>query len=676
MTIATSIATLFARGPRRTLLALTILTAGLCAYAAGVPDRLGLDGGLTDGSQSEEAGSGLSQELGYESQADYLVVLSGSERITSPSNGIALEAVTGQIRAVSGVARVLPRGLAPDLLSVALAVHLESGLEPGATAAIGRELREDLDPGPLALAVGGTEATQEAVRSVALDEAPLFLGLALALALLVLALGLGPKPALAALLGGALAAAATVAILGLLGELFTVAAVGTLGATLLAALLAIELAAALLFRYRVEAATLGAGPEALEYTLHNLLNGAAVAALSAVVAGLALLAVPVDFVRSIALGLILAGLIGPAVGPLPMAALLLSTGARQVGEPLPLVSRERPVAGGPLTFRALVGLGRRRSYGLIAVLPLIATAALLLPLLDSDAVGLDPAELPADQQAAIAGFEITAAYGPGGNGPLQVVLEQPTDPAAVESYRAAVNALEAVEAADEPHIAGSLTAFDATPGRAPQSLQAQAAAAEILALTPPAPQGVAGPAAELADTADRIAGDLPLFGVAALLVAAALLSLLLRSGFAPLLTIAALTGPLAGLAAVVLVFGEGRLTGVLDYTAAGAAHLQTLVIVGAVLLALGLARSGQLATALREERSLGAGAVGSLARSGQLTLLPALASTVAGLVLVEVWLGSDLLVAKELALGLGAGLLADLLIARVILAPALARLAL
>jgi len=44
--------------------------------------------------------------------------------------------------------------------------------------------------------------------------------------------------------------------------------------------------------------------------------------------------------------------------------------------------------------------------------------------------------------------------------------------------------------------------------------------------------------------------------------------------------------------------------------------------------------------------------------------------------LAGVWLGSDLLPAKELAVGIMAGLAADLLVARVVLAPALARLSL
>jgi uncharacterized membrane protein YdfJ with MMPL/SSD domain len=187
---------------------------------------------------------------------------------------------------------------------------------------------------------------------------------------------------------------------------------------------------------------------------------------------------------------------------------------------------------------------------------------------------------------------------------------------------------------------------------------------------------VSGPAAGLDDSAQRLAEDLPLIALVALLGTAALWSALFRSAFGPLLALSAVIAPLAGVAAVLAVFAHGRLTGLLDYTDSGAPHLQAFVIVGSVLLALGLARGAAFATALREERLLGGGAAGSLARSGLLTLMPFAVATLAGLVLAGLWIGSELLPAKELAVGIAAGLAADLLIARLVLAPALARLAL
>ena len=196
------------------------------------------------------------------------------------------------------------------------------------------------------------------------------------------------------------------------------------------------------------------------------------------------------------------------------------------------------------------------------------------------------------------------------------------------------------------------------------------------AVPAPSRRLISGPAAGLVDSGRRLAEDLPLVALVALLGTAALWSVLFRSVFGPLLALSAVIAPLAGLAAMLGVFAHGRLTGLLDYPDSGAPHLQSFVIVGSVLLALGLARGAAFAAALREERQLGGGAAGSLARAGLLTLMPFAVATLAGLVLAGVWLGSDLLAAKELAVGIMAGLAADLLVARIVLAPALARLSL
>ena len=50
-------------------------------------------------------------------------------------------------------------------------------------------------------------------------------------------------------------------------------------------------------------------------------------------------------------------------------------------------------------------------------------------------------------------------------------------------------------------------------------------------------------------------------------------------------------------------------------------------------------------------------------------------ATLLGIALAGVWLGSSLLPAQEIGLGLAAGLLADLVLVRLLIAPALARLA-
>ena len=344
--MARRIAALSARSPRGLLALLSIAAVCCIAYAAGTPSRLELGGWLTEGSQSERGTAILSAQVGYDAEPAYLVALVGTEPITAPSSQVAVTAVSAQIETIDGVTAVVERAPSADGLATVLAVHTELGLDPVRAAEIEAQLRSGLDPGTLGFVVGGSLATQDGARAAALDEAPRLLLLAVPLVLLLLIGSLGVKPALAALLGLLLAGGATVSAIGLLGELTWVGATGIAGAALLSSVLAVEAGAALLFRYREEAATLGPGPEALEYTLQSLLRAAGIGIFSAALVGVSLLVVPIDSVRSIGLGVVVAAVLAPPLGTLPMAAVLTAIGGGQIGETLPLVPDDARIGGG------------------------------------------------------------------------------------------------------------------------------------------------------------------------------------------------------------------------------------------------------------------------------------------------------------------------------------------
>ncbi len=673
--MASRIATLAARAPRAILAVSAVLAVAFGIYAAGTPDRLGLGGEAPSGSESEETSATLESELGYDPVAAYVVLLAGEDEITSPGSGVAIDTVTSQIMSIKGVAAVGEGAPSEDGSSTALSVHMDPDADASTIADAGERLDSSLDAGGLDVAIAGPAAVGAAARDTVLDAAPALLLLALPLLLLLLGGSLGLRPALVGLLGALLATVAATAALGLVGLAFDLDAISVAAAVPLAAVLAIESAAGLLYRYREESATLGPGTEALEYSLQVVLRGAAIAMFSAALIGAALFAVPIGWLQSVGAGILAAAVLAPPLALLPMAALLALRAEAEVGEALPLVAEGARPDGASAVFRLLLGLGRGRSRALIAILPLIAIAVLALPLRDdADAVGLNGVELPSDQPAASASAELARAFGPGAATPAIVLTDGPAEAPTVTIYRDAISRLDSIESVGLALSAGLLATFEAQTAGAGGSLAAQDAVAEVRALPSPSPRKVGGGDAQLLDSADRIAGDLPLVALFALLGTAALWSLLFRSAFGPLLALAAAIAPLAGLGTLLAVFGEGRLTGLLDYAPTGGLHLETYVVVGATLLAVGLARGAQLATALREERELGGGPAGSLARSGVLTLFPAAAATVVGVVLAGVWAGSELLPAQEIGLGLAVGLVADLVLTRLLLAPALARL--
>ena len=492
---------------------------------------------------------------------------------------------------------------------------------------------------------------------------------------LLLSAVLGWRAALTALLGSVLAAAVTISVLGLIDVFVALDAIAVPAAGALAAVLAVESAAALLHRYREESATLGAGAEALEYSLHVVLKGAGIAMFSAALIGLALFALPLGWVRSIGAGVIVAALLAPPLALLPMSALIALRPTHEVGKALPLVAEGERPADGSIPFRLLLALGRGRSRGFVAILPLLIVAALALPLRDdAKAVGLSGFELPRDQPAASAQAALAGAFGAGATAPIDVLTDGPAEAPTVTIYRDEISRVEGVDSVGLATDAGEMASFDATSIEPPGSLAARGTLDRVAAVASPSPRRLGGGTAELADSADRAASDLPLALLVALLGTAALWSILFRSGFGPLLALSAAIAPLAGIAAAIGIFGIGRLTGLLDYVPVGGLHLESYVVIGSVLLAIGLARGAQLATALHEERVLGGGAAGSLARAGILTLLPAASGTVVGVALAGVWIGSDLVAAQEIGLGLAAGLIADLVLVRMLLAPAAARL--
>ncbi len=389
-----------------------------------------------------------------------------------------------------------------------------------------------------------------------------------------------------------------------------------------------------------------------------------------------MLLVPLDWARSIGAGVLAAAVLAPPLALLPMAALLAARAEAEVGEALPLVSDDAPSAGCPPLFRYLLALGRGRSRAFVAILPLLVVAALCLPLRDdAKAVGLGGSELPSSQPAGAATNALAAALGAGAAGPFTVLTDGPAEAPTVTIYRDEASHVDGIASVGLATTAGDYATFEATPSAAPASLAARRALQQLEGVASPSPRLIGGETAALSAAANRLADDAPLVLLVALLGTAALWSILFRSGFGPLLALCAAIAPLAGIAAVVGVFGLGRLSGTLSYAATGGVHLQTYAVVGAVLLALALARGAQMATALREERILGGGAAGSLARAGVLTAKPAACATLVGIGLAGAWIGADLLPAQEIGLGLAAGLLADLILTRLILAPAAARLA-
>jgi len=666
------------RSPRIALLVGGLLAAALAWLAITSSDELVHPTSAPSGSESAEAREILELELGYDPVAVLTVLLRpGAAPVSAASSEVAVETVIAQIEAIEGVGAVRLEQRFEAATSSLLRVHAESGIDAKALVELSSTLEQEVDAGALEADFAGGVTVSDGLEDELRDQAPELLLLALPVLALLLIFGLGLRTGLTALIVAIATGAAAVAVLRLVHVADAQAAVAVPLAGFLGVVLGIESAVGLVRRYREESAVLGAGEESLEYSLEVVARGIVPGAIAVSAVALASwLIVPLELVDSLSVAVIAAALVAVLLAPPLIVAALAWGGERERGEALPLVAENDAATGASSGFRFLLGLGRGPTRALAVVG--IGTLALALALLtkpEMDAVGVGAGELEADSPALVAADRLSGSFGAGAGAPLIVAATAPAGAPTLELFRHELSLLDLVESVGEAEAAGEGSFLEATLIARPGSSGAQAGvdavrSAELY------PQGslLGGQDAELVDGSEKLAEALPISGLVGLGLVALILFLAFRSAQGPALALSATVAPLAGVAALWLIFGEGRLTGLLDYEPLGGPHLAAYAIVALALASIAVFRAATLAGALREERLLGGGAAGSLARSTLLTLTPAAITTACAITLAAVWLGSDVLVAKEVAAGLIAGLVVDLVAVRLLLAPAIARI--
>jgi hypothetical protein len=299
------------------LAALAVLAT---AIAAGATERLALSG---DG--------GAQQGL--------RIRVSGPPPASSPTFRVAVRTMRAQLSADPAVQSVRERRL--GRLGSLLLIGFGVGGQRRDEAIV--RFRHNLDPGPLRLRFGGSEALVATARDDALDSLYL-LALCLPFVALIAAATLGVRPAGAALLAAAAASALASLICELLGGVFDVSWLALIGAVAGGTLLSLHGCALL---------RAGVGPAAF-----------AAAGLAAAATFGALAALGVGYLGSLGLG----GALGSL---LAVPAALVATGASEDSHP------EEGRAAASLPWRAVAGLvGWSRPIA--AVFALLAIGLLLI----------------------------------------------------------------------------------------------------------------------------------------------------------------------------------------------------------------------------------------------------------------------------------------------------------
>jgi uncharacterized membrane protein YdfJ with MMPL/SSD domain len=541
--------------------------------------------------------------------------------------------------------------------SVAL---VRSAGRPDGRVVVSAFLREGTDSGPVARRlvhelpglVGGAAVASEQVRSQ--SERDLFRAELIAFPLLLL-LGIWIfRSAVAALLpvvAGLLSIATTLAMLRLAN---TVGSISVFALNLVTGAglgLAIDYSLLLVSRYREELARQGPGVEALRVTLATAGRTVAFSAVTVAAAFASLLVFPLGFLRSMAVGGMIVAPLAGAVALLVVPALFALLGERVDA----LAIRKTRVRrdGGWYRFAHLV---MRRPLP-IAVATATILVALGLPFVGVRFTGVDASVLPTSASAR----QVQDALG--SNAPEHVVA----------SSRGALNrvrALPGVAASTAPRpLGGGLWTTDVTLRGRSMSGAAKETVRRMRAL--PGVR-VAGATAWYLDTASSLRRHLLPGGAILALTVVALLYLVTRSVVLPLKAILMNALSLcAAFGVLVWVFQDGRLEGALHYRSQGALELTQPVLLFAIAFGLATDYGVFLLSRIREAHESGlsnreAVALG-LERTGRVVTAAAVLFCVA----VGSFATSEIVLVKELGVGIALAVAIDASLVRALLVPSL-----
>ncbi|WP_328925796.1 MMPL family transporter [Streptomyces sp. NBC_00190] len=677
--------------PRLSLLLALLVTALAVFAGGGVADRMGSGGWEDPGAQSTYAAAALEREFPA-SQPNLLLLVdagAGTAGVDDPAVAAEAERLAAQLAAEQGVAGVgsywrtgLPALRSQDGRQALIAARV-LGDQKAATEVLERIApRYRGEHGPVSVSLGGPAAVQREVTSTIQEDLLRAELIALPVTLVLLILVFGSAVAALLPLGvGIVAILGTNAVLRGLTEVTDVSVFAQNLTTALGLGLAIDYALFIVRRFREELAG-GRDPvAAVGATLRTAGRTVLFSALTVAVSLSAMMFFPMYFLRSFAYAGVAVVLLAAAAALILLPAALVLLGERVNSLDLRRLWRRGPAADAT----AEPGRGWGRAAALVMrrapVFAVATTAGLLLlglPFLGVKFGTVDDRQLPKTAESHVVQQHIRDGFPGSPGGGLTVLAEGEAGPAELAAYRDRLAVLPGVVRVDGPVSAGagaryayfSVTAEGETVGPQAQDLVGEVRQVEAGFRT-----SVTGQAARLVDAQKAIADALP--AALALVVLATLLLVFLLTGSllipvqAVLLNALSLT---AMFGAVVWVFQEGHLSGLLSFTSTGDIETTLPVLMFCIAFGLSMDYGVFLISRIKEEYDRTGdheGAVRTgLARTGGLITAAAVI-----LAVVMVAIGTSRVTnTKMLGLGIALAVLMDAMVVRSLLVPAVMKL--
>jgi uncharacterized membrane protein YdfJ with MMPL/SSD domain len=673
--VLTSLAT---RRPKRVLAAAVLLVVAAAIAGASVADRLDPYAAEDPSTESVRADEML-ERAGVGAGVDVVALLETPGGVTSPAVRARVARVARELGADPDVSRVFTfeqggRALvARDGRSTYVAASLTPGVDENEA---GERLIERFEGRP-GLTLGGfAVASPQVNEQVSEDLARAELLAFPLLFLLSFVFFRSVVAALLPLLVGGMAIVLTMFGLRLGSEFGSISVFALNVTTGLGLGLAIDYSLFMVSRYREELAAVGPGVEAIRRTLATAGRTVLFSSLTVAAALGSLLIFPQRFLYSMGIGGMMVAVLAGAVALLVLPAVLAVLGPRVNALAPRRLQRAAEADARPAQSGAWYRLSRAvmRRPGTVAAASAALLIAMGIPFLGLKLTAVDAGVLPESSSARQVDDALKRDFDVRRTTPITLVAR--TDPGpALDRYLDRVRDVPGVLAVSPPRREGGVTLVDAVPRGAVLSDQSQRAVREVRGLDRPFEVLSRGQTATLVDLKESLADHLPV--ALAILMGTTVVVLFLMTG-SLVLPVKALLMNLLTMSAtfglLVLIFQDGRLEGLLDYTSQGALEATQPIFLFAVAFGLSTDYGVFLLARIKEARDGGlsnddAVAVG-LERTGRIVTAAALLFSVA----VGAFATSEIVFIKELGIGTALAVLIDATIVRALLVPSLMKL--
>ncbi|MEU9329842.1 MMPL family transporter [Streptomyces canus] len=673
--------------PRLSLLAALVLTLLAVLAGSGVADRLGAGGWEDPAAESTYATKALEREFPDSQPNLLLLVDAGDASVDDPAVAVEAKRLTARLAAEKDIT-----GVGSYWSATSPALRAEDGHEALIAARITgdeKQMGETLDRvapslrgthGPVKVEIGGIVAVRHEMQTIIQEDLTRAEMIALPITLLLLVMVFGSAIAALLPLGiGIVAILGTNAVLRGLTEFTDVSVFAMNLTTALGLGLAIDYALFIVRRFREELAT-GADPlTAIGTTLRTAGRTVLFSALTVAVSLAAMLLFPQYFLRSFAYAGMAVVLLAAAAALILLPAALILLGHRvnsldlrrlfRRGEPKKAEAQD----GGTAWARTATLVMRRAPFfalGTTAVLVLLG-----LPFLGVKFGTADDRQLPASAESHVVQQHLRDGFPGSPGGGLEVLAEGRATPAQYVSYKERIAALPEVLRVDGPLVKGDSAYFTVQPRGEAVDDGAQRLVGELRSTKAPFGTKVTGTAAVLVDSKHAIGDRLPWAAVFITIVTLLLVFLLTGSVLIPiqavLLNALSLT---AMFGAVVWVFQDGHLSGLLGFTSPGSIETTLPVLMFCVAFGLSMDYGVFLLSRIKEEHDR-TGDHEEAVRHGLQRTGGLITAAAVILAVVMVAIGTSRVTnTKMLGLGIALAVLMDAMIVRSLLVPAVMRL--